>query len=1122
MISASRLHPYFLFASLLIPGIVFLTFRVDASKWISEAATIRRDSIDPTVAMNRWVDSVYMQLSPQQRLAQLVMIRAHSDKGEEYENEIARLIREYQPGGVLFFQGNPIRQAELTNRYQASAEIPLMVAMDAEWGLGMRLDSAMSFPYALTLGAIQDDRLLFEMGKEIGRQCRRLGVHVNFAPVADINNNPENPVIGFRSFGEDRYSVTLKSFWYLQGMRESKVMGCAKHFPGHGDTNTDSHFELPIISHRRQRLDSLELFPFHYLIGQGLESIMIAHLSIPALDSTTGLPSTLSRNIVTGLLREKMGFDGLIFTDGMEMKGVTDHFPSGEAEARAVQAGNDIVLLPRDLGVALDAIEKFVDSGKISAVQLETSVKRVLATKYRLGLTTPQRVDTTRLLSDLSTPEAEGLRLRLFERAMTMVRNADTIVPLALESTSGVASLSIGAEELTPFQEMLGQYGVTDHYQVPIDASEKALQVMMRNLQEKSLLVVSLHAPSLFPRNNFGVPASVFEFLKQLEKNGKLILTVFGNPYLLSHLDSIGSVVMAYVDNQAIQQIAAQGLVGAIGFSGKLPVSVTPLARLFQGVKTKGGLRLGYAPPGQVGLDPEVCRRADTLMAEAIASGATPGGVILAVKNGRICFEKAYGHHTKSENRPTLITDIYDLASITKIAATTLAIMKLYDEGQIDLHVPIRQYLPELDTFNKGALTIFDIMTHRARLQPWIPFYANTLETSKKKNHEVPSSAYYRPKALKGFELPVTEKLFMRTDYADSIRYQIWSSELREKDEVKYSDLGFYLLADIVNRVSGQTLDAFVETQFYRPMGLQSTGYNPWKRFPIDCIAPTERDDYFRFQDIRGYVHDMGAAMMGGVSGHAGLFSSARDLAVLFEMLLRGGEYGGRRYLNPATIRLFTTRRSDGTRKAIGFDMREMNPENVMNMCPMASPTAFGHLGFTGTAAWADPTEDLIFILLTNRTHPTKSNALWGEMDYRPRLQEVFYQAIERPEYSSYENIGGVSPQNHGLSSRQVTILQQVAPHAFGFSTTGFKVEILNSIPYSRHQVANKFSVFWMEIKSFLCEDSIFIRIHILDSPLLCNAAQKALAFSKNFVKNHLPPINPTLRCSKRGFCHML
>ncbi len=945
-------------------------------------------------AARKWVDSVYASLTPTQRLAQLMMIRAHSDKGEEYEQMVANLIREYQPGGVCFFQGDPVRQAQVTNMYQELSAVPLMVAMDAEWGLGMRLQNSISYPFALTLGAIQNDRLMYEMGREIGRQCRQLGVHVNFAPVADINNNPDNPVIGFRSFGEERYSVTTKSYWYLKGMRDERVMGCGKHFPGHGDTNSDSHYELPRIMHSRQRLDSIELFPFRYLIQRGLESIMIAHLSIPALDTSSETPSTLSRKIVTGLLREELGFNGLVFTDGMEMRGVTDHFPAGEAEARAFMAGNDVILLPRDLGKAIDAIQHFIDSGLISPIQVETSVKRVLASKYRLGLSLPQTVDTAGLISRLFTPGAEALRHDLYEQSLTLVRDRTGQIPFVPEEVRKIGTLSLGADSITPFQKMLGRYAPMDHHHLSVDTSARARQVVIRNLREKDLVIIGLHAQSLFPRKNFGIPDSLFDIIRKLAAEHKnVIVNVFGNPYILEHLDGIGTVVMAYENIAVVQELTAQALVGAIGFSGRLPVSVSPESSYYQGVQRSGRLRLGYAPPEQVGMNPSLCLRADTLMADAIERGATPGGVVLAVKDGRIFFEKAFGYQTKQSVKPVQTTDIYDLASITKVAAATLAIMKLYDQGQIDLHTPLRQYLPELDTFNKGDLTVYDIMTHRARLKPWIPFYVNTLDSDPLKPVQTPSMVYYRSEPQNGFSLPVTEKMFMRTDYADSVRYQIWSSDLREEDDVKYSDLGFYLLADLVERISGRPLDLFLETEFYRPLGLRSTGFNPWMRFPIERIAPTERDDYFRQQDIRGYVHDMGAAMMGGVSGHAGLFSEARDLAILFEMLMRGGVYGGRQYLRPETIRVFTTRRPDGTRKGVGFDMREMDPDNVMNMCPLASPFTFGHLGFTGTAVWGDPAEDLIVVILTNRTHPTKSNALWGELDYRPRLQEVFYEA---------------------------------------------------------------------------------------------------------------------------------
>lgn len=947
---------------------------------------------------DRWVDSVYRRLTPEQRLGQLFMIRAHSDKGAAHEAEVERLIRECQPGGVIFFQGDPRRQAELTNRYQAAAELPLMVAMDAEWGLGMRLKETMSFPYGLTLGAVQEDRLLFEMGREIGRQCRRLGVHVNFAPVTDINNNPDNPVIGFRSFGEDRYNVTAKSYWYLRGMKSAGVMGCAKHFPGHGDTQTDSHQELPTIPHSRKRLDSLELFPFKFLMEKDLESIMIAHLQVPALDTSSQTPTTLSRKVVTGLLREELGFDGLIFTDGMEMGGVANHYPAGEAEARALLAGNDIILLPRDLKVAMAAIERYLAEGKLSSAQVEASVKRVLAAKYQLGLTKPQRVSLDGLLADLHRPAAEALRLELLENALTLLRDRQGLVPIDPADYTDIATLSIGTPTKTEFQMMLDQYGNFAHYQLPFNASLRERQVIARDLREKDLVLISLHGLSQFPRNNYGLSSTLIDFIHLLGLEEKAVLTIFGNPYLLKSFDRLDQVVMAYENDTDMQRLAAQALVGAIGFRGRLPVTASEEAAFYQGIQTMGGHRFGYCPPERVEMDPRLCNRVDTLMEEAIRDKATPGAVVLAARQGRIFFERAYGHHTYHDRESVETGDLYDLASVTKVAATTLSIMKLYEQGKLDLHAPLRRYLPELDTFNKADLTVYDIMTHRARLQPWIPFYLKTLDRSRRRRGRRPSRQYYSMKPKEGFELQVTENLYLRTDYPDSMRYEIWASELREKEETKYSDLGFYLLADLVERLSGMPLDVFVEENFYRPMGLKTTGFNPWRHFPPERIAPSEDDHYYRHQEVRGYVHDMGAAMMGGVSGHAGLFSNARDLAAIFEMLLNDGVWGGRRYLQPETIRLFTTRRADDTRRGIGFDMRETDPAETMNMSPKASRAAFGHLGFTGVAVWADPVYDLVFVVLTNRTYPSKSGYKWGRDNYRPRLQEVFYQAALMPE----------------------------------------------------------------------------------------------------------------------------
>lgn len=945
-------------------------------------------------ARETWVENTLTSMTEDERIAQLFMIRAHSDLGADHIAKVEKLIRNYQVGGLCFFQGTPEKQAELTNKYQRLSKVPLIISMDAEWGLGMRLKSStISFPHNLTLGAIQNNNLLYDMGREVARQCRRLGVHVNFAPVVDINNNPENPVINYRSFGEDRYNVAVKSYMYMKGMQDGNLMACAKHFPGHGDTDVDSHYDLPIINHQIPRLDSIEMFPFRLLAQHGIQSMMIAHLHVPSIDSTTNRPTTLSPRAVTEILKDDMGFGGLIFTDGLGMKGVTKHYQPGEVEAEALVAGNDILLLPQDIPAALKTIKRYIAEGKLSMYEIDNKVKKLLRYKYDLGISTPQTVDISNIRSELNTPAAQVLKRKLIDNALTLVRNDQGIVPVQDLKNQKITVLSIGKNSRTPFQKGLKKYGDFTFKSINKKIGTSQSKQLLNQLKREDLIIVSLHDMNSRASKNFGITESTRSFLEKLSVENKVLLVLFGNPYSLVNFDNMQNILMAYDDDEMVQTAAAQAIIGATGLNGRLPITASPKAKFNDGVTTNPLFRFGYDIPESVGLNSMVLNKIDDLAKDAIATKATPGCVVLVAKDNKIVFHKAYGHHTYSKSAKTLKNDIFDLASITKIAAGTISAMKLYEEGKISIFQPMSQYIPELQSTDKRDLTTYDIMAHKAGLKPWIPFYKQTVSGSKRNPR--PSKKFYQRKVTGDYIVPVTENLYMKSSFRDTMWKQIFESPLRANKNYKYSDLGFYMVDRMVSNVTGKPLDKFADENFYQPLGLSSTSFNPWQRFPKSRLVPSERDKYWRRQKVQGYVHDMGAAMLGGVSGHAGLFSNATDLAVIMQMLLNGGYYGGRQFLSPSTVQTFTTRHQDDTRRGIGFDMRELDVNRSQNMCSQASPNAFGHLGFTGTCVWADPDHNLIYIFLSNRTYPSMRNNKLGRDDYRPRIQQVIYEAME-------------------------------------------------------------------------------------------------------------------------------
>ncbi|MBI2968382.1 MAG: serine hydrolase, partial [Bacteroidetes bacterium] len=897
-----------------------------------------------------WVDSLFNSLAPDERIGQLFMVAAYSNKDSAHVNQVESLIRKYKIGGLIFMQGGPARQAALTNYYQSISKTPLLIGMDAEWGLSMRLDSAIKFPYQMTLGAVQNRKLIYDMGAEIARQCKRMGVHINFAPVVDINSNPLNPVINYRSFGEDKFRVAGSGMAYMKGLQDNGVIATAKHFPGHGDTDTDSHLSLPVINRSRKQLDSLELYPFRELIKNRLAAVMVAHLNIPAFDTTKNFAATLSPKIVRGLLKDTLKFQGLTITDALNMKGVSRFYEPGVVDMKALLAGNDILLFSEDVGKAISEINKAVNGGLISRKEIDHRCRKILFAKRFAGLHKRKEIGTKGVAGDLNTSYSLYLNRKLYEEALTLLVNKNEFVPLIRLDTLKIATVAIGRQGLTNFQEMTDYYSSVKHFNLRRNPEKKDIQFITGKLPDYNTILLCWHPSGNKPENDYGITPPMVELLDTLlamdSANGnrmKIILVVFGNPYGLSMIpkpEALDGIIAAYEDNIHTQQLSAQLVFGGIFSKGK----------------------------------------------------ATPGCQVLAARNGKVFYYRSFGNFTYDSSKAVTNTDMYDLASLTKITATLPAIMKLQDEKKLSVDSTLGTYLPLVRKSNKDTLKISEVLAHHARLKPWIPFYLRTMKKGKL------SKKLYNEKPTKKYSIRVADSLYLHKSYRDSILSIIIESPLRSKREYYYSDLGFYLLKEAVEKISGEPIDGYVQNNFYRPLGMTTMGYLPLHRFPLSRIVPTENDTAFRNQLLQGDVHDPGAAMLGGVGGHAGIFACANDVAKLLQMYLQKGVYGGKRYINASTIEDFSRCRycNEKNRRGLGFDKPEPDASKLSPACKSASLNSYGHAGFTGTYVWVDPDEQLVYVFLSNRVHPYASNNKLIEMNIRTEIQQVFYDAMGR------------------------------------------------------------------------------------------------------------------------------
>jgi beta-N-acetylhexosaminidase len=939
-----------------------------------------------TTKEGKWVDSLMENLSLEQKAGQLFMVAAYSNKDEAHYAEIEKYIKTNSIGGLIFMQGDPITQANLTNRFQKASKTPLMLAMDAEWGPSMRISNTITYPRQMVLGALAEDSLVYEFGVEAARQLKRLGVHISFSPVVDVNNNLNNPVINDRSFGEQVDNVIKKSIAYMRGLQDNNILACAKHFPGHGDTDTDSHLDMPVIKHNKARLDTIELKPFRALSNAGVGSMMVAHLSIPALDTTKNLPSTLSKPIITDLLRIKIGFQGLIFTDALNMKGITKFYPSGIAEVKALLAGDDVLLFSDNVQKAIDGVVKAVNDSVISEELLNEKVRKILTTKLWLGLDKPQYVDTNHLIEDLNTDEAKYLKEEILTKAITLVSNKENLLPIINLEKQKLATVTIGVSSPTPFVAMLNNYASFQHFYINKTATSEEFSKMLFKLKDFSTVIVNTMDMSRFASKNFGLTPNEISFVSKVQAQNKSILVLFGTPYALSKFNNSGAIIVANSQEEEAQKAAAQVIMGGRSPQGRLPVS----AGVFKAGTSLNTpiIRLGYGSPSEFKMDEMFQKKIDVIIGDAIDRKVFPGCQLLVAKDGIVFYNKSFGKLTYDAQGVNVTKNtIYDLASVTKIAASAPMLMHMVDESKLDINNTLGTYYHMDDSINKKNLVIKEVLAHQSGLAAWIPFYKYTKDSLG--NYD---SLLYHKKWSKAFSYRVNDNLYIRNDRIDTIYYDILNSSLKEKS-YRYSDMGYYLFKKIIEKSYQNTLDKLTDSLLWKPLGCNATTFNPrLKGWNYKDIAPTEVDDYFRFCTVQGDVHDPGAAMLGGVGGHAGLFSNANDMAKYMQMLLNKGVYGGKRYINSNTLALFTAQAYEGNRRGLCFDKPALNGDSPAAMD--ASSASFGHTGFTGTIVWADPATKMVFVFLSNRSYPNADNNKLAKENIRPRIQQIFYDAI--------------------------------------------------------------------------------------------------------------------------------
>ncbi len=915
-----------------------------------------------------WAEHQLESMPLEDKVSQLFSVRAYgyvpNTDDPEYR-KLVDLVARFGIGGVTFFQGKPLEQAALANDLQNRAGVPLLISQDMEWGSGMRIEGGTTFPRTMALGAARDPRLAYLTGFVTGREARALGTHQVFAPVADVNNNPNNPIINVRSFGEQPRLVADLSAAFARGVQDAGAIATAKHFPGHGDTSTDSHLGLPVLRIDMDRLETLELVPFEHLIGQGIMSVMTGHLAFPEIESDENLPATLSARVTTELLRERLGFEGLIVTDGLDMAGVTSKYSTGEIAVRALRAGADLLLLSEDPYAAREAILRAVEEGRLTERRIDESVSRLLRAKAWLRLDASRTSDLKDVRRIVAADDHVALSRTVARRSLTLLRNEGGAIPLR----SGARILSVtlsdddsGASVDSVFVEQLrrrlppGQ--VASRLLHP--GSEPAdYEAILSEADTFDVVVVPAYVNVRSWSGRIDLSKEHAAFLTRLVGGGPpVVLVSFGNPYIAMALPQPEAYLAAYSESEASQIAVAEALVGRSAITGRLPITIPGLYPYGQGIDLpQRVVRTGYA--AEVGLNGHQLAQVDSLIYSAIVDRAFPGAALAIGRGGVVAKLDGYGYFTYDSDHLVTPESVFDLASLTKVVATTMAAMKLYDEGRLDLDARVVEYLPEFGQSGKDQVTVRQLLTHSSGLIPYRAFHVLGITSRRSLIDSV-----------------MAEKLIYKPG-----------------TESRYSDLGMITLMLVIECITGQSFDEYVQTRIFEPLGMHNTGFRgTGNRDP--SVVPTELDAYFRHRLIQGEVHDETAWILGGVSGHAGVFSTVEDLTRFAYMLMNEGRVDGEEFISPETIRLFTrVQDPDLSTRALGWDTK--SPDGYTSAGTRFGPNSFGHTGFTGTSLWIDPDADLFVIFLTNRVFPTRENGKITE--FRPRLADAVHSAIIGP-----------------------------------------------------------------------------------------------------------------------------
>ena len=924
-----------------------------------------------------WVDSIMASMTLEEKVGQLIVARSSgsyiSTDGEEFAR-LSHLVNERRIGGLAMFQGDVYAEAVLLNKLQRVSRVPLLVAGDFERGITMRVRKGTPFPSAMAIGATRSTRYAYDVARAIGEEARAIGVGQNFAPVADINLNPANPVINTRSFGENKELVADMVGAFVEGTNDANVLSTAKHFPGHGGTSTDSHLDLPLVAFDRTRLDSVELFTFRRAIARGVRSVMVGHLDVPALDSTAGIPVSLSAAAVNGYLRSTLGFDGLVCTDALDMQGLLRGHATGQAAVMAVQAGADIVLMPDDEEVAIDALLSAVRDGRIPRSALDMSVRRILNAKQWLHLDQRRTVDLDRIGDRVGTEAHWKLARDVARDAVTVLKNDGNLLPLPLFGKKHIVTVILSDlddnrteidrpgnpnvnEPAGAYLNLLlhRRYGNIEACTLTPSSNSMAVDSVVARVRKADVLLLALYVKVRSGSGKTGLPDNAASFLTKIEGLQKpTLLLSLGNPYVIGAFWKAQAVICAYGDAEALVEASVEAIFGEIAVRGRLPVSVPPLFAYGSGIESQQ-VCLRRDDPLSAGFNPERLSMTDEIIEQAIRDSVFPGAQLAIARDDMLVCSKSYGTLTYDvASRQVVQTTLYDLASLTKVFATTPAVMKLYDDGAIGLDDPVVNYLPRFTGGMKDLVTIRHLLLHRSGL-------------------------------------PADRKLYGICATPEETLDSIYATPLvaAPGDSTVYSDLGMVLLGKVVEKVSGVPLATFVTREFYDPLRMTNTLFNPPPAIRPSC-APTELDTVWRKRLVQGSVHDETAALLGGISGNAGLFSTANDLATFMQMIMNGGTYDGVRYLKESTVREFTARQSAEAPRALGWDLKAARNSSAGRFFSLAS---FGHTGFTGTSVWADPVRKLFVILLTNRVYPTRANNALAKI--RPEVHDAVMQALE-------------------------------------------------------------------------------------------------------------------------------